>query len=115
VCIPDFSEGVQEILANDLLLVPRKCAIHGQLAYTIVNPFLPVRSKCTTKVVGCPVDSPAIRRAAITGPLDKMTDSLPLLQDYRSQASFLIITKCINAREKNICRVAELPDAAAIF
>ncbi|KAJ1416930.1 hypothetical protein B484DRAFT_434399 [Ochromonadaceae sp. CCMP2298] len=44
-----------------------------------------------------------------------MTDSLPLLQDYSPQASFLLITKCINARANFICRVTELPDAAAIF
>jgi hypothetical protein len=116
VCIPDFSEGVQEILAaNDLLLVPSKCAIHGRLAHTIMNPFLPVRSEGITKVVGCPVGPPAFRRAAVTGLLDKMTDSLPLLQDYSPQASFLLITKCINARANFLCRVTELPDAAALF
>jgi hypothetical protein len=116
VCIPGFSEGVQEILAaHDLLLVPRKCAIHGRLAHTIADLFLSVRSEGIAKVVGCPVGPPAFRRAAVNGLLDKMTDSLPLLQDYSPQASFLLITKCINARANFICRVTELPDAAAIF
>jgi hypothetical protein len=115
-CIPEFSTGVEEILAGaQLTLVPRKCHLYGRLAHTIPNPIFPVRTEGIRKIVGCPVGPPDFRRAQITDLLDKMVSSLNALKNYSPPAAFLFISKCINARANFICRVTELPDAAAIF